>query len=101
MFHNSYSSPGAVSVTRSFIDAPALSDYHKCLKYGTLRGPATETHNDEHLYMLNYGVNIYEDGEILSFVVDAGSHGTHVAGAEKLLVLFFFGTGYNLHYYLK
>jgi tripeptidyl-peptidase II len=30
--------------------------------------------------LLNFAVNIYEDGKRLSIVVDAGSHGTHVAG---------------------
>lgn len=29
---------------------------------------------------LNFGVNIYGEGAVLSIVVDAGSHGTHVAG---------------------
>lgn len=28
----------------------------------------------------NFGVHVYEGGTVLSIVVDAGSHGTHVAG---------------------
>ena len=28
----------------------------------------------------NYALNIEDDGAVLSIVVDAGSHGTHVAG---------------------
>lgn len=28
----------------------------------------------------NYALHIYEDGAVVSVVVDAGAHGTHVAG---------------------
>lgn len=31
----------------------------------------------------NFAVNIYDEGKILSVVVDAGSHGTHVAGRPQ------------------
>lgn len=30
--------------------------------------------------MMNFGVNVYNDGNLVSIVVDGGSHGTHVAG---------------------
>lgn len=33
-----------------------------------------------HGIMLNFGVKIYNDGDILSIIVDCSSHGTHVAG---------------------
>ncbi|KAI8339132.1 hypothetical protein BC941DRAFT_422188 [Chlamydoabsidia padenii] len=49
---------------------PALADYRKELKYHTF--------GEEDL--LNFSVNIYEDGNILSIVTLSGSHGTHVAG---------------------
>ncbi|MDG2125857.1 MAG: S8 family serine peptidase, partial [Verrucomicrobiales bacterium] len=30
--------------------------------------------------MLNFGVNVYEGGDVLSLVIDSGMHATHVAG---------------------
>ena len=30
--------------------------------------------------LLNYALNVYEDGDVVSIVVDVGAHGTHVAG---------------------
>lgn len=30
--------------------------------------------------LLTYAVNVYEDGDVVSIVTDAGAHGTHVAG---------------------
>ena len=40
------------------------------LRYGTFPDP----------YATNYAINIYEDGNVTSIVVDSGAHGTHVAG---------------------
>lgn len=30
--------------------------------------------------LLTYAINVYEDGDVVSIVTDAGAHGTHVAG---------------------
>ncbi|KAI8069082.1 uncharacterized protein B0P05DRAFT_551505 [Gilbertella persicaria] len=49
---------------------PCLTDYRKELQYHTF-GKAD---------LLNFSVNIYHNGDILSIVTLAGSHGTHVAG---------------------
>ncbi|CEP17397.1 hypothetical protein [Parasitella parasitica] len=51
-------------------DQPCLTDYRKELQYQTF-GKAD---------LLNFSVNIYNNGDILSIVTLAGSHGTHVAG---------------------
>jgi tripeptidyl-peptidase-2 len=53
-----------------FSQAKVLCDYHLEHQYGTF----------SEIDMLNYAVNIFNDGNILSIVTDAGSHGTHVAG---------------------
>ncbi|KAG0176962.1 tripeptidyl-peptidase II Tpp2 [Apophysomyces sp. BC1034] len=49
---------------------PCLTDYRKELQYHTF-GEAD---------LLNFSVNIYQDGDLLSIVTLSGSHGTHVAG---------------------
>ncbi|KAF9164796.1 hypothetical protein DFQ26_001030 [Actinomortierella ambigua] len=51
-------------------EAPLLTDFK------TERQYATFSNQDK----CNYSVNIYDDGNMLSLVVIAGSHGTHVAG---------------------
>lgn len=51
-------------------DEQALTNYRLERQYATF--------SDEDL--MNYAVNIYNDGKLLSIVVDSGSHGTHVAG---------------------
>lgn len=53
-----------------------LGDEKAMTNYRTFREWAT--FDEESL--LNFGVNIYNDGDLLSIVTDCGSHGTHVAG---------------------
>ena len=51
-------------------DFEPLTDYRDCRRHGTFSAEDA----------CNFAVNIYDDGATLSIVVDAGSHGTHVAG---------------------
>ncbi|KAG1467187.1 hypothetical protein G6F56_004548 [Rhizopus delemar] len=85
---NSYEDPGVILDCVLFFDGkdwravidvdesgdlrgqPCLTDYRKELKYHTF-GKAD---------LLNFSVNIYSEGDVLSIVTLAGSHGTHVAG---------------------
>jgi tripeptidyl-peptidase-2 len=53
-----------------FNDETTLTNYRDERKYATF--------GDRDL--LNYVLNIYDDGNLLSIVADAGAHGTHVAG---------------------
>ncbi len=48
----------------------AMTDYYKEYQY----------HTFSNVDMLNYAVNIYQDGKVVSIVCDAGAHGSHVAG---------------------
>lgn len=52
-------------------DETVLTNFRDERRYATFA-------DDEHL--LNYVLNIYEDGDLLSVVMDVGAHGTHVAG---------------------
>ena len=52
------------------MDFEPLTNYRDCLRYGTFSA----------LDACNFALNIYDEGHTLSIVVDAGSHGTHVAG---------------------
>jgi tripeptidyl-peptidase-2 len=47
-----------------------LTNYRTERRHGTFGGEE----------LLNFAVNIYREGKLLSIVTDAGSHGTHVAG---------------------
>lgn len=51
-------------------DEKAMTNFRKEREWSTF--------DDESL--LNFGVNIYDDGNLLSIVADCGAHGTHVAG---------------------
>ena len=53
-----------------------LADFHPLTNYKTERQHATFSPQDG----CNFVCNIYEEGDVLSIVVDSGSHGTHVAG---------------------
>ncbi|MEE3001706.1 MAG: S8 family serine peptidase [Planctomycetota bacterium] len=53
-----------------------LADEALLSNYRLNRSYATFGEDD----LLNFCVNIYEDGNLLSIVADAGAHGTHVAG---------------------
>ena len=51
-------------------DEKALAAFREERQYGTF------SKEDR----LNYGINVYDDGNLLSIVADCGAHGTHVAG---------------------
>jgi tripeptidyl-peptidase-2 len=51
-------------------EAVAMTDFCKERQYGTFGI----------IDQFNYAVNIYDDGNVLSIVCDAGAHGSHVAG---------------------
>eukprot|EP01084_Bolivina_argentea_P291867 501689_1 len=50
--------------------SPVLTNYRISQKHGTISKES----------LLNYVINIYDSGNLVSIVVPGGSHGTHVAG---------------------
>ncbi len=85
---DSYDDPGPLfdcvvyhdgSVWRAVIDCDEDSDLAEeqaLTDFRTERGWSTFGQEDR----LNFAVNIYNQGNLLSIVTDSGSHGTHVAG---------------------
>ncbi len=55
---------------KDFSDEKALTNFRDEREYGTFSD----------VDLLNYALNIYGEGDVLSIVADAGAHGTHVAG---------------------
>ena len=53
-----------------FTDEKLMTNFRTLRQYGTFAGEA----------QLNFATNIYQEGALLSLVVDCGAHGTHVAG---------------------
>ncbi|KAI8919806.1 subtilase family-domain-containing protein [Powellomyces hirtus] len=72
VFHDGKKWRAVIDTTGSgdLSEAPLLANYHDELQY----------HRWSDESMLNYSVNIYDEGETLSIVTPAGSHGTHVSG---------------------
>ena len=86
-FRNGYSDPGPIydcltvhdgklwracidtDQDGDFTDESLLEDYRFEQRYSTFPGAVP----------VNFALNIYDDGELLSVVVDSGAHGTHVA----------------------
>ncbi len=56
--------------TGDLTDSILLTDYKKELQYCTFSSQD----------MLNFSVNIFDNGNTVSIVTSAGTHGTHVAG---------------------
>lgn len=66
-----FSSNGAEASKGALADfGEPLTNFRDSRRYGTFSAEDA----------CNYALNIYDDGNTLSIVVDAGSHGTHVAG---------------------
>jgi tripeptidyl-peptidase-2 len=53
-----------------------LTNFRTERKYGTLTGENLDPAGT----LMNYAINIFDEGSVLSVVCDSGAHGTHVAG---------------------
>lgn len=68
---------GSFNVHYATLSPISLSCNRDELKYGTIGGVSR---TKDSAALLNYALNIYEEGKRLCIAADAGSHGTHVAG---------------------
>ena len=67
----------AADSARGAADHPgALANFEPLTNYATERRFGTFSAADA----CNFALNIYDNGDVLSIVVDSGAHGTHVAG---------------------
>ena len=71
VFHDGKTWRAAVDTDEDgdFADELLMTNYRNEQQFGTFRDS-----------LLNFAINIYDNGKTLSIVVDSGSHGTHVAG---------------------
>jgi tripeptidyl-peptidase II len=85
---SNYEDPGPVYDCVVFHDGEKWRAVVDSNENGNLEAyPTLTNYRDEHKHhtftnidLMNYVLNIYDDGKILSIVTTAGSHGTHVAG---------------------
>lgn len=76
MYDSDDKSIAATTTARDIKKEGLLADFTPMTNFRAQRQWATFSPQDS----CNFAVNIYNDGDILSIVVDAGAHGTHVAG---------------------
>ena len=82
VYHDGERWVGAVDTTATgdFRRAKFMTNFRAGREWGTISGVAGTR---EHSVLLNYCLNVYEDGERLSIVTDCGSHGTHVPARPR------------------